>query len=81
MIFSFRSASIKPQETTKTTNDIDHDRLIDVSLMKLSNLQCMGKNRTERQILFVLEVLQRALYKKSLKKHGDSKLASLITFY
>lgn len=80
MIFSFRSVSIRPQEISKMTNEIDHDRLIDVSLMKLSNLQCMGKNRTERQILFVLEVLQRALFKKSLKKHGDSNLIYMITF-
>lgn len=72
MIFSFRSSSIRPQEISKTPNEIDHDRLIDVSLMKLSNLQCMGRNRAEKQILFVLEVLQRALLTKSLKKNGQS---------
>lgn len=73
MIFSFRSSSIRPQEESKKANEIDHDRLIDVSLLKLSNLQCMGRNRTERQSLFVLEVLQGALFTKSLKKNGQSK--------
>ena len=73
MIFSFRSSSIRPQEISKAANEIDHDRLIDVSLMKLSNLQCMGRNRTEKQILFVLEVLQCALFTKSIKKNGQSK--------
>lgn len=73
MIFSFRSSTVRPQETAKAANDVDHDRLIEVSLMKLSNLQCMGRTRTERQILFVLEVLQHALFTKSLKKNGKSK--------
>ena len=70
MIFSFRSSSSKHQEITKTANEIDHNRLIDVSLVKLSNLQCMGKSRTEKQVLFVLEVLQHALFSKALRENG-----------
>lgn len=71
--FGFRSASVQTHAVMKTTeSEVDHDRLIDVSLLKLSNLQCMGKIRTERQILFVLEVLERALFSKSLKINGDN---------
>lgn len=74
MIFGFRSSSIRPNETQQVSSDaIDFDRLIDISLMKLSFLQCMGKMRTERQIVFVLQVLQQSLYHKSLKTLGEGK--------
>lgn len=72
MIFSFQSP-FRAQEIIKESNAVDHDRLIDISLIKLSNLHSMGKRRTEKHILFVLEVLQRALFSKSLSINGDSK--------
>ena len=72
MIFSFRSSSIKPQEPLNTLNDLDHNRLIDISLIKLQKLQLSGKNRSEKQIIFVLEVLQNSLFTKSLKDEGNS---------
>lgn len=72
MIFSFQSP-FRAQEIIKESNAVDHDRLIDISLTKLSNLHSMGKRRTEKHILFVLEVLQRALFSKSLSINGDSK--------
>lgn len=72
MIFSFQS-SARNQEIVKDPNSVDHDRLIDISLVKLSSLHGMGKRRTEKHILFVLEVLQRALYSKSIDTNGESK--------
>ena len=72
MFFSFQSP-FRNQETLKDSNSVDHDRLIDISLMKLSNLHSMGKRRTEKHILFVLEVLQRALYSKSIYINGEGK--------
>lgn len=72
MIFSFKN-SIRNQEIVKDPNSVDHDRLIDISLVKLSSLHGMGKRRAEKHILFVLEVLQRALYSKSIDTNGESK--------
>lgn len=72
MIFSFQS-SVRNQELIKDPDSVDHDRLIDISLVKLSSLHGMGKLRTEKHILFVLEVLQRALYSKSIDTNGESK--------
>lgn len=71
MIFGFRYGNNSTQNPLKDSNEVDHDRLVDISLLKLSHLQSIGKARTEKQILFVLEVLQLALYKKSLKYNGN----------
>lgn len=71
MIFGFQS-SFRSQEIVNNANHIDHDRLIEVSLMKLSSLHGMGKRRTEKNIIFVLDVLERALYSKSLIYNRES---------
>ncbi len=76
MIFSFKKnkvASTKTAFSANVTNDLDYSKLIDVSLMKLSRLQEMGKARTERQILLVMDVLQWSLYYKSLNDYGQRK--------
>ena len=73
MIFGFRTSTVTPQISNANTQEIDHGRLIDVSLRKLSHLQSLGKNRTERQLIFVLDVLQQALYMKAQKDYGESK--------
>ena len=80
MIFGFKS-SVRTQDLAKDTNSVDHDRLIDISLVKLSNLHGMGKQRTEKHIIFVLEVLQRALYSKSLITNGESKESCIRRFH
>jgi hypothetical protein len=79
MIFGFRSAAVAPQ--ISNISSVDHGRLIDVSLMKLSRLQSMGKSRTERQIVFVLDVLQRALYMKAKEDCGDGKIRNFPRIY
>ena len=80
MIFGFRYQPTSPAEHIKNISEVDHNRLIDISLMKLSNLQCIGKSRTEKQILFVLEVLQLSLYKKSLKYNGQGMVEFVVVF-
>ena len=77
MIFSaFKKNNNKVATSVSITkpSELDYQRLIDVSLVKLSALQRMGTARTERQILLVMEVLQRSLYSKSLQDYGQRKL-------
>ena len=71
MIFSFQSSIVKSQHDAKDAA-IDYSHLIDISLIKLNNLQSMGKSRSEQHILFVLDVLQQALFLKSINDHGES---------
>lgn len=73
MIFSFQSSINKSQDDVKE-GAIDYSHLIDISLIKLNNLQSMGKSRSEQHILFVLDVLQQALFLKSINDHGESTI-------
>lgn len=73
MIFSFQSSINKSQDDFKE-GAIDYSHLIDISLIKLNNLQSMGKSRSEQHILFVLDVLQQALFLKSINDHGESTI-------
>lgn len=71
MIFGFKSPLLNfKSKKVQENGDIDHTRVIDISLQKLSRLQLMGKLRSERQIVMVLDILQWALYTKSVKDYG-----------
>jgi hypothetical protein len=62
---------------SKAPMGADYARFIDVSLLKLSALQRQGKSRSERHIIVVLELLQRALTGKIGLEHGESKKGAL----
>ena len=75
MIFSsFRTAA----KFTQTAPAEDLNEYIDISLLKLSAMLNQGPGRSERQIVFVLEVLQRALTAKIDQKHDNRKQSEVV---